>query len=55
MKETESHPLATTGRVFVTSDHHFGQADAPARYDRDHRDVAAMNTDYVDKIGRAHV
>ncbi len=50
MKRSERHPLATTGRVFATSDHHFGQADAPVRYGRNHPDVATMNTTYVDRI-----
>lgn len=52
MTETDRHPLATAGRVFVTSDHHFGQVDAPVRYDRVHPNVATMNTDYVDRINR---
>lgn len=44
------HPLSTTGRVFVTADTHFGQANAIAAYDRRFRDDGEMENAYVDGI-----
>ena len=45
-----AHPLDTPGRVFVTADTHFGQADAHARYDRRFRGREEMESAYVDAI-----
>ncbi len=44
------HPLETSGRVFVTADTHFGQADACTRYDRRFTDTAEMEARFIDAI-----
>jgi calcineurin-like phosphoesterase family protein len=44
------HPLETPGRVFVTADNHFGQADAIASYDRSFTDAEAMESAYIEGI-----
>ncbi|MBQ71640.1 MAG: hypothetical protein CMJ67_01915 [Planctomycetaceae bacterium] len=50
MTRMADHPLATPGRVFVTADTHFGQADAVTSYDRSFTDAGSMETAYVDAI-----
>lgn len=47
------HPLATSGRVFVTADTHFGQDSAVSSYDRPFRDAADMDAAYIDAINAA--
>ena len=44
------HPLSTSGRVFVTADTHFGQANAITNYDRRFLDLDEMEAGYVDGI-----
>lgn len=50
MTSMADHPLATPGRVFVTADTHFGQANANSSYDRPFKDADSMDSAYVDAI-----
>lgn len=44
------HLLETSGRVFVTADTHFGQADACTRYDRAFVNSSEMEDRFIDAI-----